>query len=136
MKVATRLSRFASLLMLEVLLCSPLIQPSAAGLLPAQAENVCCGSCGQDAPSLSPGIAENSAVPDHAYSGAQTGQCDVCPSSARGSSGASILLPHPHRLAPAMAQMTHVVPLADDPATPLHDGGLFRPPRLDAACTG
>jgi hypothetical protein len=134
MKAVTRLSRFASLLMLGALLCSPLIQPSAAGLLSAQAENVCCGSCGQDALSLSPGVAENSAGPDHADSAQMA--CDVCPSSARGSSGASILLPHPHWLAPAMAQMTHVVPLADDPATPLHDGGLFRPPRLDAACTG
>jgi hypothetical protein len=138
MEVTTRHSRLASLLMLGLLLCTPLIQPSAAGLFPSPAVKECCGSCARDAPPLV--LAENNVGPDHA-DGAQTTQsgqteCDVCPSSARCPSAASILLPHMHGPVPVMAQTTHFAPYAGDPVTPLHDGGLFRPPRPGSARAG
>ncbi|MDR2745422.1 MAG: hypothetical protein LBB66_09580 [Desulfovibrio sp.] len=140
METAARHSRFASLLMLGLLLCSPLAQPSAAALLFSPAENGCCGSCGHYVPPSPPAAAKNSDWPDHAGSAQTTHseqpECDVCPSSVRCSPGASILPSHLHGLAPVIAQTAHFAPRADDPVTPLHDGGLFRPPRPDAACTG
>ncbi|MDR2056039.1 MAG: hypothetical protein LBQ10_09270 [Desulfovibrio sp.] len=140
MRTAARHSRFASLLMLGLLLCGPLARPDAAGLLPSPAEKECCGSCAHDAPALPLAAAENSAGPDHA-GGARTTRseqtgCDACPSSARCSSGAAMLLSHLHGLPPVTAQTAYFAPRADDPVTSPHDGGLFRPPRPDAARTG
>ncbi|MDR3358938.1 MAG: hypothetical protein LBN96_08860 [Desulfovibrio sp.] len=129
MEALTRHSRFASLLMLGLLLGMPLIQPSTAGLLLSPAEKGCCGSCGHDA--LFPAVAESSARPDHTGT-----ECDICPSNVRCSSGASVLLPHPHRLTPVPVQTAHFASRLNDPVTHLYDGSLFRPPRPDDARTG
>jgi hypothetical protein len=137
METATRYSRFASLALTGLLLCGPLVQPSVAGLFFYPTEVTCCGSCDHAAPASPLAVAEDSAGSDPARSAqtTQSGQrgCDVCPTSLRCSSGAPLLLSHLHGMAPVVGQTAHLAPRTDDPVTPLHDGGLFRPPRSNAA---
>ena len=122
MKAGMRLSRLASLLMMGLLVYVPPVQLFGASLPVYAVENGCCAS-------------ETCSAGEGAQSQQENMDCDTCPTRAC-ISGASLLLPYVCMQASVMMPTVHFEPHIDTPVTPLHDEGLFRPPRRSAARTG
>jgi hypothetical protein len=138
MKAAMRRNHLASLLMMGLLVCVPPVQLFGASLPVYAAKNGCCASeaCFTQTAPLS--VAEDIHKLNHsadAQSQQENTGCDVCPARA-GSSGTSLLLPYVCMQTSVMMPTAHFEPHIDTPVTPLHDEGLFRPPRRSAARTG